>query len=134
MIVRAPKKYTVRVIVLSGACPFFYLFGCKTLFDSMFGHVQVNKAQYKESDCARELKRGSITSFFSPSPKKKQKLEEASDPATATTMVHENTCSSKAEPGIKNEQLSTDKVQACEIKEVPADQFSKEELQSVNRV
>lgn len=37
--------------------------------------MQVNKAQYKEADCAKELKRNSIASFFAPSPKKKVKQE-----------------------------------------------------------
>lgn len=70
------------------------------------GPVQVNKAQYKEADCARELKRGSIMSYFSPSPKKKAKLE-GSQPATVTTTMRGNALSSKAEPGVKSEPLSS---------------------------
>lgn len=96
----------------------------------------MNKAQYKESDCAKELKRASITSFFSASPKKKPKLEEGSDAdaTTATATVHEKTCTPKAEPGVKNEQLSNVKADCCEVQEVSADQLSKEDLEGVGRV
>lgn len=96
----------------------------------------MNKAQYNESDCAKELKRASIMSFFSPSPKKKPKLEEGSDgdATRATATVHDKTCTSKAEPGVKNEPLSNVKVECCDVQEVSADQLSKEDLKGVGRV
>lgn len=87
--------------------------------------VQMNKAQYKELDCAKELKRGNIASFFSPSPKKKLKREEDSENAAATTTA----TVTKAEPHIKNEPLASVKPEAIVKPEVAAhgDHETKEE-------
>jgi hypothetical protein len=71
-------------------------------------HMQVNKAQYKEADCAKELKRGNIASFFSPSPKKKVKLETVKregDAENASDSTAKNIDATKSAPAQKQEPL-----------------------------